>query len=67
VALGFPLVGRGFVKWPEHPGCATAKGRELNATARAVGDDPDDWYVSEQPVDVLTLSEFWAPSKARLG
>lgn len=59
VALGFPVVGRGFVKWSEHPGYRTAEGRELNATARAVGDDPDDWYVSEQPVDVLTLCEFW--------
>jgi hypothetical protein len=58
VALGFPLIGP-LIKWSEHPGYATAEGRELNATARAVGDDPNDWYVSEQPVDVLTLSKFW--------
>jgi hypothetical protein len=59
VALGFPLAATGLVKWSEHPGYATAEGRALNEDARAVGDDPDDWYVSEQPIDVLTLSEFW--------
>jgi hypothetical protein len=59
VALGFPLVGQGFVKWSDHPGCETAEGRELNDSASALGDDPGDWYVSEQPVDVLMLGEFW--------
>jgi hypothetical protein len=58
VALGFPLV-RPLTKWSDHSGYATAEGRELNASALALGDDPDDWYVSEQPVDVLTLSEVW--------
>jgi hypothetical protein len=59
VALGFPLVGQMFVKWSDHPGYATAEGRELNDLARDLGDDPGDWYVSERPVDVLTAGEFW--------
>jgi hypothetical protein len=35
-------------------------GRELNETAREAGDDPNDWYVSETPIDVMKVSEFWS-------
>lgn len=60
VALGFPIQGAGLVPWPEHPGYQTAEGRELNDSAREFGDNPDHWYVSETPVDVLMATEFWS-------
>lgn len=59
VALGFPLAGSTIIPWPEHPGYFTGEGDTLNRTARDVGDDPNRWYVSDQPVDVLTASEIW--------
>jgi hypothetical protein len=66
VALGFPLADIPVVPWPEHPGYGTGEGRELNETAREAGDDPDDWYVSEVPVDLMKVSEFWhSPSMLR--
>jgi hypothetical protein len=37
----------------------TDEGQELNESARAAADDPDEWYVSEEPVDVMKISEFW--------
>jgi hypothetical protein len=46
------------VPWPNYYGYASAEGQELNETARLTGDEPDDWHVSEQPVDVLKVSEF---------
>ncbi|MER9170933.1 hypothetical protein NKI12_26985 [Mesorhizobium australicum] len=59
VALGFPLARIPVVPWREYQGYSTSEGRELNESARDVGDNPDDWYVSENPVDVLNASEFW--------
>jgi hypothetical protein len=59
VALGFPISDIGAVPWPQHYGYSTAEGRELNESARDVGDEPDDWYVCEQPVDVLKACEVW--------
>jgi len=59
VAIGFPVEGSGIVPWREHRGYSTPEGQELNDTARQVGDDPDMWYVSDQPVDVLTSTEIW--------
>jgi hypothetical protein len=59
VALGFPINEIQVIPWPRHHGYSTAEGRELNETARGFGDDPDDWYVSEQPVDVMKASEVW--------
>lgn len=59
VALGFLISEIPVVPWPKHFGYATGEGRELNDTARQAGDDPDDWYVSDVPVDVLKISEFW--------
>ena len=60
VALGFRLEDIPVIKWSDHPGYATAEGQELNASAAEVGDDPADWYVADEPVDVMTISEFWA-------
>lgn len=62
IALGFPVHAIDVIPWPEHRGYATAEGRELNGSARAVGDDPDDWYVSENPVDVLASTEVYTAS-----
>lgn len=60
VALGFPIADIPVIPWPEHPGYVTDEGKELNETAREFGDNPDEWYVAEQPVDVLKVSEFWS-------
>lgn len=57
MAFGFDREEIGVVAWPDHPGYDTAEGRELNDTAREVGDDPDDWYVSERPIDLLKMAE----------
>ncbi len=59
VCLGFPLASISAVPWVEHPGYRTVEGAELNETGRDAGDNPDDWYVSESPVDVALLSEAW--------
>ena len=59
VALGFPIADIPVVSWPEYFGYRTAEGQELNETARMAGDNPDDWYISETPVDVLQTSEVW--------
>jgi hypothetical protein len=59
VALGFPAGDIPARPWQEHPGYVTAEGKELNETARDAGDDPDDWYVSDEPVDVMKVTEFW--------
>lgn len=66
IALGFPIADVPVIPWPQYYGYSTAEGRELNETARDAGDNPDDWYVSEQPVDVMKACEFWiSPSKAK--
>jgi len=53
-AIGFRLADcPGIVPWPSYYGYGTAEGRELNETAREAGDDPDRWFVSEEPVDLL--------------
>ena len=59
-ALGFPIEEIGVTPWPEYFGYSTPEGCELNDTARAVGDDPNDWYISEAPVDMLCVSEIYA-------
>jgi hypothetical protein len=59
LALAFPVSAIPVVPWPDHPGYSTAEGRELNETARDAGDDPNDWWVSEEPVDVMAASEVW--------
>jgi hypothetical protein len=48
------------VLWPNYFGYSTAEGRGLNEVAREAGDNPDDWYIAERPVDVLQATEFWA-------
>lgn len=58
-AIGFRIADIPVVPWREHPGYTTAEGRELNETAREGGDDPDDWYVSEQSIDLMLASEIW--------
>ncbi|MCO6415130.1 hypothetical protein JYK14_02925 [Siccirubricoccus sp. KC 17139] len=62
VALGFPIASIPVIPWRNHPGYGTGEGRELNTTARDAGDNPDDWYVSETPVDILAASEIWTSS-----
>lgn len=65
-ALALNRMGLGFaiddvpslVRWPDHPGYATGEGRDLNDTARDAGDDPDDWWVSEEPIDILGMIEI---------
>jgi hypothetical protein len=56
-AIGFPTAM--LMPWREHYGYHTGEGHELNETAREVGDDPDDWYVSDTPVDMLKSCEMW--------
>ena len=58
VALGFQLADIPVVAWRDHPGYQTPEGQKLNADARAVGDDPDLWYVAEEPVDAALLCEI---------
>jgi hypothetical protein len=59
LALGFRVADIPVVPWPEHRGYKSGEGQELNESAREAGDDPDDWYVADEPVDVLKISEFW--------
>jgi hypothetical protein len=59
LALGFPTADVPVVPWPEHPGFNTAEGRDLNETARDVGDDPTRWWVSDVPLDVMRATEVW--------
>jgi hypothetical protein len=59
IAIGFPVSAIPVVPWPDHPGYFTTEGQELNESARDAGDDPNDWWVSEEPVDVLSASEIW--------
>lgn len=42
--------------------CAV-NGKALNATARECGDNPNHWYVAEQPIDVRLLASVWTPRK----
>lgn len=65
LALGFPSSSIPAIQWRLHSGYDTPEGRELNETARDVGDDPDDWWVSESPVDVLQATEVWG-SRSKL-
>jgi hypothetical protein len=59
VALGFPIADIPVMPWRSHPGFGTQEGRDLNSTARAVGDNPNDWWVAEEPIDILRMSEVW--------
>jgi hypothetical protein len=58
-AFGFRIADLGVTPWPDHPGYHTEEGQGLNESAREVGDDPDDWYVSEKPIDLLLMAEIW--------
>lgn len=58
-AVGFPRSALNVTRWPDHPGYVTAEGRELNESARQAGDEPRDWYVSAEAIDVLLASEVW--------
>lgn len=58
MAIGFPVTTPGLAPWPQHYGYHTAEGHDLNASARDVGDDPDRWWVSEAPVDVLRSTDI---------
>jgi len=58
VALGFHAVEIDAIPWQDHPGYHTTEGTELNETAHDVGDDPDDWFVCENAVDLMQILEF---------
>lgn len=58
IAIGFPAADIGVRRWPDHPGYSTGEGADLNETARDLGDDPDTWWVSDEPVDVLKSTEI---------
>lgn len=58
MALGFRTDDIPVRPWPLHPGYSTAEGGELNETARDVGDDPDDWWVAEEPIDLMLMAEI---------
>lgn len=60
IAIGFIASTIPVVRWRDHYGYASAEGQKLNQTAREFGDDPDDWYVSEEPVDLLSATEIWS-------
>jgi hypothetical protein len=69
VALGFQIADIPVTPWCSHYGYDTTEGRDLNTSAIEAGDNPDDWFVSEQEIDVLKVSEFWSSpsvSKPRL-
>jgi hypothetical protein len=55
VAMPFRIADIGAVPWSEHYGYATEEGKFLNAAAMKRGDDPRDWYISENPVSL----EYW--------
>jgi len=59
IALGFPIANIPLVPWRDYHGYDTPEGRDMNESAIGVGDNPDDWYVSEQEIDVMQISEFW--------
>jgi hypothetical protein len=59
IAIGFPILKISVIPWTEHFGFKTDEGKELNESALEVGDNPEDWYVSESPVDVAKASEIW--------
>lgn len=63
VALGFPIAELPVLPWPDYYGYKTSEGLELNKSAREAGDNPDDWYISETPIDVMKVSEFWSSIK----
>ncbi|TCP36523.1 hypothetical protein [Sphingomonas sp. BK235] len=58
MAIGFRSADIPVVPWPAHRGYDTGEGRELNESARDVGDDPDRWWVSDTPVDVLKSTDI---------
>jgi hypothetical protein len=58
VSLGFRAADIPVRPWPEHPGYRTAEGGELNETAADYGDDPKEWFVAEEPIDVMKIIEF---------
>lgn len=60
VAIGFPIASIPVSPWRDHRGYATVEGRALNESAQDLGDNPAEWYVAEQPVDLMQASEFWA-------
>jgi hypothetical protein len=58
IALGFPASEIPVKPWPHYYGYATPEGQALNETARASGDEPDHWYVSEERVGLRHMSEI---------
>ena len=65
VALGFQIFEVPLVHWPKHAGYRTPEGRALTSATDA-GDNLDDWYVSETPVDLMKISEFCARPRSRI-
>jgi hypothetical protein len=59
IALGFPIADTPITRWRDYHGYDTLEGRSVNESAIEAGDNPDDWYVSETPVDVMKATEVW--------
>lgn len=57
ISLGFRASEIGAIKWSAHPGYETDEGRELNDAAVAIGDDPTQWWVCDQDIDVERIVE----------
>ncbi|MCL6741801.1 hypothetical protein LZ518_11750 [Sphingomonas sp. RB56-2] len=69
VSFGFVAADIGAIRWLDHPGYSTGEGQELNETAREAGDDPDRSWVSEAPIDLMSMVELrvsWSISKPKL-
>lgn len=59
--LGFDIKSAELTPWPEYYGYNTAEGNSLNESARSYGDNPDNWYISEKPVNLDHLTSAWLP------
>ncbi|WP_176026413.1 hypothetical protein [Brucella intermedia] len=64
MALGFRVEDIGVIRWTDHYGYCTAEGRDLNESAIEYGDNPEDWWVSETPVDVALVHEAWVATSS---
>jgi hypothetical protein len=57
IALGFPATEIPIKPWPRYYGYATPEG-QAHQTARASGDEPDRWYLSEERVSLQHMTEI---------
>lgn len=57
ISLGFRASAIGAVRWSAHPGYNTEEGRDLTKRAIDLGDDPAQWWVCDQDVEVEKIIE----------